>query len=123
MRGSPTTRSRTVTSRSRGAFERRATCSTTWVEIDDALRRAAPNPFPIGRAKPYAEVFLQDGEICVAGDHVMRGYINRPDLNQTLLFRHNGKRAYHTGDLGQIDEHGLVTFRGRIDDQRVGSAE
>ena len=94
-----------------------ATCSTTWVEIDDALRRAAPNPFPIGRAKPYAEVFLQDGEICVAGDHVMRGYINRPDLNQTLLFRHNGKRAYHTGDLGQIDEHGLVTFRGRIDDQ------
>ena len=35
-----------------------ATCSTTWVEIDAALRQAAPNPFPIGRAKPYADVFI-----------------------------------------------------------------
>lgn len=94
-----------------------ATCSTTWVEIDPALRAAAPLPFPIGRAKPYAEVFIDDGEICMAGDHVMRGYLNRPDLNETRLFMHNGKRAYRSGDLGEIDAQGLVTFRGRRDDQ------
>lgn len=94
-----------------------ATCSTTWVEIDPALRAKAPLPFPIGRAKPYAEVFLQDGEICIAGDHVMYGYLNRPDLDQNVLFTHNGKRAYHSGDLGEIDADGLVTFRGRKDDQ------
>jgi D-alanine--poly(phosphoribitol) ligase subunit 1 len=94
-----------------------ATCSTTWVEIDDALRQAAPNPFPIGRAKPYARVFLEDGEICIAGDHVMRGYVNRIDLNQLRTFIHQGKRAYRTGDMGHIDEAGLVYFKGRIDDQ------
>ncbi len=94
-----------------------ATCSTTWVEIDAALRKDAPNPFPIGRAKPYAELFLDQGELCIAGDHVMRGYLNRPDLNQTRLFLHQGKRAYRSGDLAHIDAAGLVHFRGRADDQ------
>ena len=94
-----------------------ATCSTTWVEIDPALRAAAPNPFPIGRAKPYAEVFIENGEISIAGDHVMRGYLNRPDLNATRMFTRHGKRGYRSGDLGEIDAQGLVTFRGRIDDQ------
>ena len=56
-----------------------ATCSTTWVEIDSGLRAEAPNPFPIGRAKPYAEVFIENGEISIVGDHVMRGYLNRPE--------------------------------------------
>jgi len=94
-----------------------ATCSTTWVEIDPALRAAAPNPFPIGVAKPYAEVFLQDGEICMAGDHVMRGYLDRPDLDAGVLFTHGGKRAYRSGDLGELDAQGRVYFRGRRDDQ------
>ncbi|WP_447577295.1 AMP-binding protein [Achromobacter kerstersii] len=94
-----------------------ATCSTTWVEIDATLRAAAPNPFPIGRAKPYADVFIENGEISIAGDHVMRGYLNRPDLNATRMFTRNGKRGYRSGDLGEIDNQGLVTFRGRIDDQ------
>ncbi|WP_353234990.1 AMP-binding protein [Diaphorobacter ruginosibacter] len=94
-----------------------ATCSTTWVEVDPSMREAAPLPFPIGRAKPYAEVFIDDGEICISGDHVMRGYINRPDLNETRMFTRNGKRGYRSGDLGDMDERGLVTFRGRRDDQ------
>ncbi|NYF21328.1 D-alanine--poly(phosphoribitol) ligase subunit 1 [Xanthomonas sp. JAI131] len=94
-----------------------ATCSTTWVEIDAALRAAAPNPFPIGVAKPYAEVFLDAGEICMAGDHVMRGYLDRPDLDQGVLFEHNGKRAYRSGDLGEVDAQGRLYFRGRRDDQ------
>ncbi|MGU7770235.1 AMP-binding protein [Burkholderia sp. MR1-5-21] len=94
-----------------------ATCSTTWVEIDPVLRDAAPLPFPIGRAKPYADVFIDDGEICVAGDHVMRGYLNRPDLNETRMFSRNGKRGYRTGDFGELGADGLVTFRGRRDDQ------
>ena len=47
----------------------------------------------------------------------MRGYLNRPDLNETRMFLRNGKRGYRTGDLGEIDAQGLVTFRGRRDDQ------
>ena len=93
-----------------------ATCSTTWVEIKRPLD-GARNPLSIGRAKPYAEVFLDDGEICIAGDHVMRGYLGRPDLTAKSLFQHNGKRAYRTGDIGEIDDQGLVYFHGRRDDQ------
>ena len=93
-----------------------ATCSTTWIEIVPPLEPGA-QPLSIGRAKPYAEVFLEDGELCIAGDHVMRGYLNRPDLTQAVLFRHNGKRAYRSGDLAEIDAQGKVYFHGRRDDQ------
>lgn len=93
-----------------------ATCSTTWVEILPPLDGSA-RPLSIGRAKPYAELFLEDGELCIAGDHVMRGYLNRPDLTAQSLFLHNGKRAYRSGDLAEIDADGLVYFHGRRDDQ------
>ncbi|MFK3775870.1 AMP-binding protein [Pseudomonas sp. NPDC089406] len=93
-----------------------ATCSTTWIEIQPPLAPGA-QPLSIGRAKPYAELFLEAGELCIAGDHVMRGYLNRPDLSAAVLFEHNGKRAYRSGDLAEIDEQGRVFFHGRRDDQ------
>jgi len=93
-----------------------ATCSTTWIEIQPPLE-AGVQPLSIGRAKPYAELFLDDGELCIAGDHVMRGYLNRPDLSEAVLFEHNGKRAYRSGDLAEIDAQGRVFFHGRRDDQ------
>ncbi|QXH51695.1 AMP-binding protein [Pseudomonas fakonensis] len=93
-----------------------ATCSTTWIEIEPPLAPGA-QPLSIGRAKPYAELFVEDGELCIAGDHVMRGYLNRPDLSAGVLFEHNGKRAYRSGDLADIDAEGRVFFHGRRDDQ------
>ena len=33
------------------------------------------------------------------------------------MFTRGGKRGYRSGDLGEIDGQGLITFRGRIDDQ------
>lgn len=93
-----------------------ATCSTSWMEIVRPLG-GARNPLPVGRAKPYAELFLEDGELCIAGDHVMRGYLGRPDLTARNLFLHNGKRTYRSGDLAEIDAQGLVYFHGRRDDQ------
>ncbi|PWB33113.1 D-alanine--poly(phosphoribitol) ligase [Pseudomonas sp. SDI] len=93
-----------------------ATCSTTWVEILPPLESSC-QPLSIGRAKPYAELFVEDGELCIAGDHVMRGYLNRPELNAQRLFLHNGKRAYRSGDLVSIDGAGLVYFHGRRDEQ------
>ncbi|RYF60004.1 MAG: D-alanine--poly(phosphoribitol) ligase [Comamonadaceae bacterium] len=94
-----------------------ATCSTTWVEIDDTMLDPVTRNYPIGRAKPYAEVFLDQGELCISGDHVMRGYLNRDDLNETKLFNHHGKRAFRSGDMATMDERGLIHFRGRRDDQ------
>ncbi|MCJ9710397.1 AMP-binding protein, partial [Bordetella hinzii] len=63
-----------------------ATVATTAIVIDDAVI-AAHDPLPIGYAKPQARVYVDEGELCIVGDHVMRGYLNRPDLNASKCFR------------------------------------
>ncbi|MYZ42741.1 D-alanine--poly(phosphoribitol) ligase [Schauerella aestuarii] len=94
-----------------------ATVATTWIEIDDALLAAHPQ-LPIGYAKPDSAVWVEGDELCIAGEHVMRGYLNRPDLNATKLFTDtSGRRAFRTGDVGEQREDGLLFCRGRRDDQ------
>lgn len=97
-----------------------ATVATTWIVIDDAMI-AGTDKLPIGYPKRGSEVFVQNGELCIAGPHVMRGYLNREDLNATRMFSHNGTRGFRTGDLGAVDEHGRLFCHGRMDDQvKVG---
>ncbi|CAJ50597.1 D-alanine--poly(phosphoribitol) ligase [Bordetella avium] len=94
-----------------------ATVATTLIEVDEAVI-AAHDPLPIGYAKPQAHVYIDQGELCIVGDHVMRGYLNRPDLNASKCFRtEDGRRGFRTGDLGEAGEGGLLFCRGRIDDQ------
>ncbi|WP_241068410.1 D-alanine--poly(phosphoribitol) ligase [Achromobacter insuavis] len=94
-----------------------ATVATTWIAITDAVL-AAHDPLPVGHAKPDCELRIEDGEICIIGDHVMRGYLNRQDLNEVKLFvAEDGRRGFRTGDLGQLDADGLLFCRGRMDDQ------
>jgi len=94
-----------------------ATVATTWVVIDDAML-ASNQPLPIGHAKPDSLVYVDQGELCIVGDHVMRGYLNRPDLNATRMFTHaDGRRGFRTGDLGEQGADGLLYCRGRMDDQ------
>ncbi|WP_116522529.1 D-alanine--poly(phosphoribitol) ligase [Achromobacter insuavis] len=94
-----------------------ATVATTWIAITDAVL-SAHDPLPVGHAKPDCELRIEDGEICIIGDHVMRGYLNRQDLNEVKLFvAEDGRRGFRTGDLGQLDAEGLLFCRGRMDDQ------
>ncbi|TAL88828.1 MAG: D-alanine--poly(phosphoribitol) ligase [Candidimonas sp.] len=94
-----------------------ATVATTLVEIDQTVLDTH-TVLPVGYPKPDCEIVIVDGEICIIGDHVMRGYLNRPELNREKLFIHsNGQRGFKTGDLGQIDEAGLLWCQGRRDDQ------
>ncbi|OAJ53298.1 D-alanine--poly(phosphoribitol) ligase [Paraburkholderia ginsengiterrae] len=93
-----------------------ATVATTWIVVDDAVL-AQHARLPIGYAKRDAEVFVEDGELCIAGAHVMRGYLNREDLNAARMFTRHGVRAFRTGDLGAVEGGGLLFCHGRIDDQ------
>lgn len=94
-----------------------ATVATTWIEVTDAVL-AAHDPLPVGHAKPDSVLIVDEGEICIVGDHVMRGYLNRPDLNEAKLYIYaDGRRAFRTGDLGQMEGDGLLFCRGRMDDQ------
>jgi acyl-CoA synthetase (AMP-forming)/AMP-acid ligase II len=53
----------------------------------------------------------ETGEILFQSDGLMRGYLNRPELNQRVM--RGG--WYHTGDLGRFDEDGYLYLVGRQD--------
>lgn len=95
-----------------------ATVATTWMVIDDATL-ASCDHLPVGYAKPGSVVRIEpgDGEIVILGPHVMRGYLNSPELNKQKLFMENGMRGFRTGDFGSVREDGMVFCRGRRDDQ------
>lgn len=95
-----------------------ATVATTWVFIDDAIL-SKYDPLPVGRAKPGSTVRVDagDGELVILGEHVMRGYLNREELNREKLFLEEGRRGFRTGDFGSVGEDGLIFCRGRRDDQ------
>jgi long-chain acyl-CoA synthetase len=47
------------------------------------------------------------GEIVVAGPNVMKGYSGLPDANEEAFTERDGKRWFHTGDVGYHDEDGF----------------
>lgn len=57
----------------------------------------------------------QIGEICFTGPTLMMGYYNRPEATDAIIKRHaDGQRWLHTGDLGYLDENGVLYVTGRI---------
>ena len=54
----------------------------------------------------------QSGEILIRGAHVMMGYWKRPDLTAQVL----KDDWFSTGDLGQLDNDGVLSIIGRIKD-------
>ncbi len=52
-----------------------------------------------------------DGELMIRGPNVFRGYLNDPERTAEVL---DGDGWFHTGDIGEIDEDGFVTVKGRI---------
>ncbi|WP_158271784.1 non-ribosomal peptide synthetase [Methylosinus sporium] len=96
--------------------------------LDGASAECAPIGRPIGNATAYIlgpnstpTPLGVSGEICVSGAGLARGYIGRPDLTAERFvpdpFGAAGERLYRSGDLGRVDDHGVVTFLGRIDQQ------
>ena len=76
-----------------------------WV-LDDAL-----NEVPAGEPG-------RQGELCIGGAGVARGYRHREDLTAEKFVDHPRLgRIYRTGDLVDRDEAGTVFYHGRIDAQ------
>lgn len=56
-----------------------------------------------------------EGEICLCGPSVMKGYINHEKENADTLRTHDDGRIWlHTGDLGVMDSDGFIYFKQRI---------
>ena len=58
---------------------------------------------------PVADSELDDvtGEIVVSGPNVTQGYHDRPAANDASFSHHDGRRWFHTGDIGYHDEDGF----------------
>ncbi len=63
-----------------------------------------------GLPLPGVECKLVDGELCVKGPNLMKGYYNRPEETQAVI---DSNGYLHTGDLAQFDTVGRVTITGR----------
>ncbi|WP_433629582.1 long-chain-fatty-acid--CoA ligase [Halomicrococcus sp. NG-SE-24] len=47
------------------------------------------------------------GELVIGGPNVMQGYYERPEANADAFTEADGKRWFHTGDIGYYDEDGF----------------
>lgn len=52
-----------------------------------------------------------EGEICIRGINVTKGYLNNPDANASSF---HASGFFRTGDQGRLDEDGYVQITGRI---------
>lgn len=107
------------------------TCNCTYYKIPKDF--SVDEKLPIGIAFPGRRVFLRDdegneisevgvaGEICVEGESLSEGYYNNEaETNAKFLYgdeNDEASRFYCTGDLGYLDEEGLLYFSGRKDFQ------
>lgn len=68
-----------------------------------------------GNLLPYKTI----GQIAISGDCVGNGYINNPSLNAKKFIKDSffNEPMYLTGDLGYIDDNGILYFLGRNDFQ------
>lgn len=85
---------------------------------------------PIGKPLTNTQIYILghsgqlqpvgvSGELCIGGDGVTRGYLNRIDLTQEKFVDHPaiGERLYRSGDLARWLPDGNIEFLGRIDHQ------
>jgi amino acid adenylation domain-containing protein len=106
-----------------------AECTVVSTSGELAQSDRGPGIPSIGRAIAGAQVYLLDeklqevpagsqGEICIGGAGVARGYLNQPELTaERFVLLSEGRRIYRSGDLGSINPDGSIQFLGRIDQQ------
>jgi long-chain acyl-CoA synthetase len=95
------------------------------------MRPADMTPGSAGRPLPLVEEKIvdgagqrvatgQEGEICIRGPNVMKGYFKRPEMT-AVVFDTEG--YFHTGDLGRIDDRGRLYVTGRMSDLIIVAGE
>src|SRR5690242_10169778 len=100
--------------------------------VGSQLPTTRSGTLPLGTALPNTSVHILDaagqpvpvgeqGELCIGGSGVGRGYLNRPELTAEKFvpdpFADAPARLYRTGDVARVLPDGDIEFCGRLDDQ------
>lgn len=101
-------------------------CATYYeVQKEDGMN------IPIGHPIKNYEVYIlnknleicdigEEGEICISGLGVTRGYLNNEELTHEKFIQNpynQGYRLYRTGDIGCWLKNGQIEYKGRCDNQ------
>ncbi|MGO4953241.1 amino acid adenylation domain-containing protein [Paenibacillus sp. DRB1-1] len=106
-----------------------STVFATYYPIDHLDENA--NTVPIGKPISSTKVYILDqeqhplpqgvaGELYIAGDGLVKGYLNRPELTEERFIQSSwvpGGRLYRTGDWVQEQADGNIEYISRIDGQ------
>lgn len=102
--------------------------TTIWSTIK---KIESPNSITIGKPIGNTSIYILDnknklvpigvtGELCIGGEGLARGYLNRHELTESAFitnpFDKNGK-IYKTGDLARYRSNGDIECLGRLDNQ------
>jgi amino acid adenylation domain-containing protein len=129
--GEPLSRSlaRELLSRSRELWNLYGPTETTiWSCIERVDGQGESAIVPIGRPIQNTSIHILDGagmqvppgvagELCIGGEGVSTGYLNRPDLNAEKFIQTAAGRVYRTGDQARLTPQGQLEFLGREDGQ------
>ena len=59
--------------------------------------------------------YNQNGEVCVTGPTMMKGYFNNPEETAYVMRKHDDGQVWiHSGDVGYMDTDGFLYIKGRI---------
>jgi len=106
-----------------------ASPATHFTKVDDTLEHRLHT---VGTNIPHTEVQVVDpqtgsvlplgeqGEICVRGHPVMRGYFEDEEATRKTI---DTERWLHTGDLGRLDGDGYLQVTGRLKDMIIRGGE
>lgn len=83
------------------------------ISVTDFETMATGGGLLAGRPIDAIELRIVDDEICVAGPHVNRGYLDAADDCSTK-FDADGRRWHRTGDAGRLDDAGRLWLLGRV---------
>lgn len=61
----------------------------------------------------------EEGEICIRGRNIMKGYLNQPEETASVFW----DDWFRSGDLGQIDDHGYLYIVDRLKDMIITGGE
>lgn len=89
---------------------------TNVVTYHEVMPSAQPEgTVPIGRACPYASLFVRDGVLFAGGETLMEGYWHDPERTRAALVVEEGETFYCTNDSVQVDGDGILRYLGRTD--------